>query len=358
MRWVLLAFLCSSVAVSHICIFDPPQRGGVDGILVPGDPRCYLRTPTCGGVPAGHPTKAYDGGNKESIHLQQNLNHWFIHKPGRFEISIIDLTNGTGKVYQLAKWADWPAHEMVTQTNFTVEVVIPNINCLKCILAVQYISYNPLEIDPANNTDSIFYNCADIVIRKMAKVPTYRAKKEERPLDPHTCISPKRFHGSGKESTPYGVVDYDLYYDAVVEKVLLLRGNTNWAPSQNSTALTYYKKPSGGEIEYVILGGPCMYYGPNKFYGYEFGPKMTMEFLGKSQLYEEPTFEYRVGPYVKFYATVDKCLPKSVVRLDGVHVYNLTYSSFTFDFPDDVFALPPSCTPHWDSPPDVHHGPQ
>jgi hypothetical protein len=64
----------------------------------------------------------------------------------------------------LASFDDFRAHNMVTVTNFTLAVKVPSVLTQHAVLRVRYISNNPLEIDPANNTASVFYNCADINI--------------------------------------------------------------------------------------------------------------------------------------------------------------------------------------------------
>lgn len=173
-------------ALAHICILDPPQRGGLD-VSDPGDNSCYRRTDYCGGVPAAAPTVSYYPGQYVNVVFQQNLNHWYPEKPGYFDLAI--SYNAVSQP-QNATWTtiagpmtDFPAHDMVWQTNFTFYAKMPHTPCQHCVLRARYVSYNPDEIDPANNTDAIFYNCADIAIGGAApKVHTPRS------LTPHLCM--------------------------------------------------------------------------------------------------------------------------------------------------------------------------
>ena len=53
---------------------------------------------------------------------------------------------------------------MVQQNNFTVFVRLPETPSAHSVLRVRYVSHAPTEVDPENNTDAIFYNCADVTL--------------------------------------------------------------------------------------------------------------------------------------------------------------------------------------------------
>jgi hypothetical protein len=146
--YLALALLATS-SLGHICIIEPRQRGTFS-ISEPGDPSCYRRTPDCGGVAAGPISGVFVEGQVATIKFQQNLNHWHTPKPG-----FLDLTIGSTL---LARIPDYAANDMIAQTNFSLKVLIPEgAACDSCVLKARYVSYNPLEVDPANNTDAIFY---------------------------------------------------------------------------------------------------------------------------------------------------------------------------------------------------------
>jgi hypothetical protein len=50
-------------------------------------------------------------------------------------------------------------------------VTLPAKATTHAILRARYTSNNPLEVDPANNTAAIFYNCADITIAESTTMP-------------------------------------------------------------------------------------------------------------------------------------------------------------------------------------------
>ena len=50
----------------------------------------------------------------------------------------------------------------ITQTNFTIKVVVPNVECDHCVVRMRYVSQNPTE----NDRGMTFYQCADVRINK------------------------------------------------------------------------------------------------------------------------------------------------------------------------------------------------
>jgi hypothetical protein len=60
-----------------------------------------------------------------------------------------------GRRTLLASVDDYAAHEQVVQTNFSVTVQLPMTASPRAILQVAYISNNPDEVDPSNNTNAV-----------------------------------------------------------------------------------------------------------------------------------------------------------------------------------------------------------
>lgn len=104
--------------------------------------------------------------------FQQNLNHWFNGLPGVLDVSVSYDVNRVGEedFEVLSSLLDFPAHEQLTQTNFSVQ--ISNCVCLVCliflalcfmfflldlkkasshaVLRFRYVSNNPDEQYPSN----------------------------------------------------------------------------------------------------------------------------------------------------------------------------------------------------------------
>lgn len=137
-----------------------------------GDPSCYRPYPIdqCGNSPVELPQTKYNRGQTATIHFQQNLNHYTHKRAGLLDayISTRSVQNLTDSdfTYKFGAVPDYPAQDMVTQTNFTITGTIPNILCNHCVLRLRYVSNNPDEVNNrhGNNPDAIFYQCADIMI--------------------------------------------------------------------------------------------------------------------------------------------------------------------------------------------------
>jgi hypothetical protein len=276
-------------ASTHICIISPAQRGPLN-ISTPGDPSCYRRTPYCGGVPLpAHPPTgvSFVAGMPATIRFEQNLNHWYQPNPGFLDIALAHSTDPSEADFvTIATLDDPPLHEMVTTTVFDVEVLMPAKPCAHCILRTRYVSHNPLEIDPKNNTDSIFYNCADIELtaapHAAGSLPSSlgispKAARAQPPAgtDGYTCRTPDRFQASLLETNAWGVVEHSLWWDSLSQ---LTRWDKNGSLDGSGRASTLslindYAKP----LEYVnfISRGHCHIYGNDKFYPWAYGGNAT-----------------------------------------------------------------------------------
>jgi hypothetical protein len=176
-----------SCAAAHICILSPLQRSPT-GIPNAGANNCYRRAPECGGTTPGPVTATYIAGSAGDVVLQQNFNHWFGQAQGFIDVAIStkNVVNPSDSDFRvLYSTADYPAHEQVTQTNFSLPVTWPNVAVSRAVLRVRYVSNNPGEAVP-NNTRSTFYNCADIALSATGGVKPAvpaRARAEAMTID-------------------------------------------------------------------------------------------------------------------------------------------------------------------------------
>jgi hypothetical protein len=105
-------------------------------------------------------------GQEVDFLVQQNLNHWYPQNPGSFDISYSTTPEAGEDTWQvLASWGDFPAFDMVSQTNFTIRVTLPSTPASHGVLRYRYLSNNPLE----NDHGTVFYNCADIELISSGK---------------------------------------------------------------------------------------------------------------------------------------------------------------------------------------------
>lgn len=164
---LLTAALLSSAALyanAHLCVWEPPQRGGAIMPETPGYSPCYLKDGPCGEVASGEPLANLVGGSEFTIKFQQNLNHFTKENPGSL---VADFAIGSDPVESDFSplglpIADYNAMNMITMTNFTVSVTVPNVDCPHCVLRMRYLSNNPKEDDRGTT----FYQCSDVSVTK------------------------------------------------------------------------------------------------------------------------------------------------------------------------------------------------
>jgi hypothetical protein len=192
----------------------------------------------------------------------------------------------------LATIDDFKAHDMVSVTNFTIEIKVPDTATDKAVLRVRYVSNNPLEIDPANNTAAIFYNCADIKITAdegevspfidglppaLATAATKSFQFDRRSsLDgDFTCASTPLFHAFGETISRAGKVTHEIWYDGVRQLVRWDRRGSivNGTADAISTITNYSDVRKFGVPEFVIHPehSKCDIYGADAFYPWTYG---------------------------------------------------------------------------------------
>lgn len=123
----------------------------------------------------------------------------------------------------------------VTQTNFTMRVQIPNVQCDNCVIRLRYVSQNPTE----NDRGMTFYQCADVKINKNAAVPM-PVHMPTAQVDANAkrggsdCCAPKAFTVEGYETGSWRNPTAKKYYFDSANK--LFRVDTNSGSGTYHTA--------------------------------------------------------------------------------------------------------------------------
>lgn len=305
MTWLLLSIVALSAA--HICIIEPRQRGAW-AITSAGSSNCYRRAAECGGVKPGPVTATYVAGDQGAILLQQNFNHWNGANQGFIDVAIAltNVANPTAADFvTLTSTLDYPAHEQVTQTNFTLPVTWPQKVISRAVLRVRYVTNNPDESVP-NNQNSTFYNCADIALSatlgssKQPAAPTPLKKDRAARLAEFVamahathadlvarnvvppasgpsvsgCCLPSRFTLAYEAQLRVRSTTLLLQREFEVDQGLQLQRFTQSVISGggaefNFVAISDYQKG----VEYFLNGtsGACSLYGPDQWYPFCYG---------------------------------------------------------------------------------------
>lgn len=109
-------------------------------------------------MPAEEPNASLPGGTALPLRMQQNLNHFSVGSPGILEwaVSLTADPQSDDQFEVLGTINDYDAYHEWTQTNVTLNVILPNVDCPHAVLRVRYISNKP--------TEPVFHQCADISI--------------------------------------------------------------------------------------------------------------------------------------------------------------------------------------------------
>ena len=139
----------------HLCIIYPHQRGDLD-ISSAGSHTCFRHGANCGGEPPGQPAITLVAGQTLFVQWQQNFNHYEIGHPGFMDIAIAQENSSDYSF--LTGFGDINWHQQSHQQNYTVPVVVPDMECHRCTIRARYAAHKPGE--------TIFYQCSDVTIKR------------------------------------------------------------------------------------------------------------------------------------------------------------------------------------------------
>ena len=333
---LLIVLIIGHGVHSHLCLWGPMQRGEID-ISTPGAHQCYCKIGPCGNINATStsPRTSLVAGSQYRVHFQQNLNHYYTGTPGALDVSFaVGLNPSESDFHVLHSFADYNSMNQITQTNYSVEVTLPNQSCDECVLRVRYLSNNPLEDDHG----TIFHQCADVKLTASLNNILPQAKSVERSItkqrqnDPHDCCAPESYVNGFFHAIPS--IDYRaegmIYYDQKAKLMRVTvsanggRGNT----TNDGTFDMWSNFTSGYQWYYNRNTGSCDLYGLDYWNDWCFGNKYNQseDFVAAgirctSQF--GPTHEcnqWRNGEFLfETYATPD-CLPSSISRPTGERI--------------------------------------
>eukprot|EP00164_Ancoracysta_twista_P001490 GFYU01001951.1.p1 GENE.GFYU01001951.1~~GFYU01001951.1.p1 ORF type:complete len:563 (-),score=208.14 GFYU01001951.1:43-1689(-) len=153
----IIVALVVTNALAHLCIINPHQRGDLD-VSHPASSTCFRTEGPCGNQPTEEPQVTLQAGHKAEFKFQQNLNHYSTGHRGYFEFSFTKLSDPQSEddFEVLSVLPDYQAYHEWTQTNFTVSIAVPKVECSHCVFRFRYISHKP--------TEPIFHQCVDVAI--------------------------------------------------------------------------------------------------------------------------------------------------------------------------------------------------
>lgn len=203
---VITSLVWSSHA--HLCIIHPRQRGDLD-ISSAGSHTCFRHGANCGGEAAGSPVATLAAGQTLFVQWQQNFNHYEVGHPGFMDIAIATSENSSEYMF-LTGFGDINWHQQSHQQNYTVPVVVPDIECERCVIRARYSAHKPGE--------TTFYQCSDVAVKRTRHTPQSDIKASKEVPDDgnlrevaryiatrHTYMSDEPIQPSADTSGLYGL---------------------------------------------------------------------------------------------------------------------------------------------------------
>ena len=300
-------FVCSLFAAlsqAHICTMFPNQRGGAN-ISSWANDACFKRTP-CELEPAQGPFQTVKEGQHLIVRLQQNANHFNPIIVGHIDVAISFTPSDSSSWTTLASELDYPAHDQVAQLNYSLPVVIPSGSSGAAVLRVRYVSNNPDEIDPKDNTQAIFWQCSDLKVEKspvsVVSARQVHVARKLRTIESSKagCCAPAQFQMTGKQMSSSGAdQDMAMYVDQTKK---LTRWDKDGVQLYNNyTALK--------EWIYHPVSDTCRLVGPDQFYGFCFGSHLGRGTYQRTNGTSNGVQHWTADNGFKWGSTVDSCYP-------------------------------------------------
>jgi len=244
----------------------------------------------------------------------------------------------------LGSVSDYNAMNEITQTNFTIPTIIPNVDCEHCVVRIRYISQNPTE----NDRGMTFYQCADVKVNKNANVVA--APAVPQPLPPVTgggeeCCAPSQFTMEGYETASWRNPTYKKYFFDAPKQLFRIDTYSGKGTSNLDGSFQMYNNfTSGIEYYYNVAENSCDLYGLNYWADWCYGSVNTEKFDHSFNVGSEIADVWGQGPNDVFTWTNKRtgCVPLSMDRKDTGE--STRYFNMKAGEPSpSVFELPAAC---------------
>ncbi len=148
MSRALVLSVLIGVALGHVCILNPNQRGGPHTITAAADPWCKLTTGPCGGQAPEVGLIQYHRNDTVTIAWQKNQDHWAAATPGYFSVGF--ATGPSAPITELARIPDSATPSLtVYETQVVLDTPSPT-----AVISVEYFT----------GQGFTFFACADVVV--------------------------------------------------------------------------------------------------------------------------------------------------------------------------------------------------
>ena len=233
----------------------------------------------------------------------------------------------------------------ITQTNFTLRVSIPDIECSNCVLRLRYLPNNSLE-PPA------FYQCADVSVSRgdsatpsasnnLRGTKTVQIPSATGGTD---CCAPGQFTMNAYETSSWRQPTQLKYYfdtNAGLQRIDTNSGSGSTIYDGHFQMFSNYS--SGAEAYYNVNDDTCVIYGLDYWNDWCYGSVNNEVYVQSVMVGNEAADVWQVpGSVFSWSNTQENCVPVSLNRYDtGETTF---YYNFQEEAPSaDVFVPPLAC---------------
>ncbi|UJR20092.1 hypothetical protein I4U23_023225 [Adineta vaga] len=345
MKNIVLILLYLSSTCGHLCLWQPMQRGNMS-LNPPGSHDCYRKIQPCGGFNSSTSRErtTIESGSIYQVLFQQHINHYYPLNPGKLDISFAHGLEPLEEDFQiLSSLNDYNPMNHNTQTNFSINVQIPNEECDQCVLRVRYITNNPDEEDHGMT----FYQCSDI---KLIKTSQNSYKSNFNPIqsinhknDSHDCCSPSSFQTSFIHVIPD--IDYlstgIVYYDKLLKQ---MRFQMNMMGINYNMWMNF---TSGKQYYHNVNNNSCHLFGLNYWNDWCYGNTFNQtEDFTKSNISCTFDLSNNCNQWINgdflFESTLNRCYPSSLFRLSS-NEKTIYFDQKDGPFSPEIFQPDPIC---------------
>jgi hypothetical protein len=247
--------------------------------------------------------------------------------------------------------ADWNGMNMITQSNFTLSVKIPNLDCEACVLRMRYVSNNPTEDHGGSPT---FHQCADVTVKKVddatlvAAAAADRADKNATAAKPseqggQDCCAPKQFTMEGYENSAWrNPTKLKYFFDGENELFRIDQDSGAGVTVKDGRFRMFNDFKAGIEYYYNVNTDSCDLYGLNLWNDWCYGSVNSQVWRGEARVGDQAADVWGMeGNDFFFTSTQQACTPVSKARSSSgetTHYFNLEES-----LEPGFFALPAAC---------------
>lgn len=239
----------------------------------------------------------------------------------------------------------------ITQTNFTLTIMVPNADCEHCVLRMRYLSNNPTE----NDRGMIFYQCSDVSVsatkqdNSMLNNALFDFKKLNNVVKSdnkdYSCCASQQFTMEGYETSSWRNPTHKNYYFDAENKLFRIDTNSgNGITSIDGHFQMFSNFTSGIEYYYNVNANTCDLYGLNYWSDWCYGTINSQTYMSSitigSQISDIWTMN---GSDFTWTNQRDQCIPIGMNRVSTGET-TVYYNHKAIKPDSTLFNLPTACT--------------